>query len=219
MRRLTALLVTLGTVLGAVAIVAVVMALGGPSGGVTEGSSIQSESIEVHGDWRVTIYNEDGTLDREYVFANALLPSGAEAIAVMLGFEDGPAGGPWIASFWEVAFGELSGTSPCNVDFSVPTIQPAGRNLALAEGCLLQEDTDLTVSPIDGGARLAGSLSATQDGAIDYVETWLHLVNPTSGAGEAYAFTGTDVGPFTDITAGQTIDLAVELTFATPSAP
>ena len=46
----------------------------GGGGGDTQASAVPHEGIDVHGDWKVAIYNEDGSLDREYAFSNALRP-------------------------------------------------------------------------------------------------------------------------------------------------
>jgi hypothetical protein len=79
-------------------------------------------------------------------------------------------------------------------------------------------------SQIDGGIRIEGAAVATQAGSIDYVETWLLVENGPPGGGlpplpdlAMNAMTGTDVGPFENIQAGQTIQVEVEITFATPA--
>lgn len=210
-------------------LVALTVACGDSSGPSGEDSAVQSETIAVHGDWRVAIHNEDGSLDREYVFANALLPSGTDAIAILLGLADDPGPGDlWGAAWWTVAFGDLAAppdesVSPCTIDFSLTEPQVVGRNPQLTQGCALtsfpiaETSGELTISPVEGGARLVGLATATQDGSIEYVETRLSMVSSDVGAGVEYAFTGTDVGPFEDITAGQTIQVEVELTFESPA--
>ncbi len=77
----------------------------------------------------------------------------------------------------------------------------------------------MNVEAIANGLRLAGSQDANvPDSVIDYVETTLRLTNSETGTNAAvYAFTGTDVGPFTDIQDGQIIQVEVEITFDTPA--
>ena len=52
------------------------------------------EGIQVHGDWTVQIHNEDGSLDRQFEFGNALMDYGAESIARVLARETLP--GEWV---------------------------------------------------------------------------------------------------------------------------
>jgi hypothetical protein len=232
MRRLTTLLVALGATLGLAVVLVVALAFNG-SDDDAGGTSVRSEGIDVHGDWRIGIYNEDGTLDREYAFQNALLPDGVEAITTLLGlYPEWSDTSVIVPSAWVVLFGDLAPTpeesaSPCTIDLETESggNLPAGHNSDLTLACGLIATSDrapglsgvLTITSIPGGARLTGSATATRDGSIEYVETWLQVVDVQESVPMTFAFTGTDVGPFEGITTGQTIEVTVEFTFQTPA--
>lgn len=188
----------------------------------------QSEGIVVHGDWRVAIHNEDGSLDREYVFANALRDGAGDLLGQLLTVNwDDPFDGYPTPLGWTMTMGDtVSGVGPCGTSINAV----AGSNPLLTTGCSLNPtaaalpggvlDGTLVVSPIAGGIRLAASVLATQLGNIDYVETQL-LVATEEGSTfpvtAGNAFTGTAVGPFEGILPGQTIQVQVDITFASPA--
>jgi hypothetical protein len=214
----------------------------------TEGGDSAGEGIAVHGNWRVAIYNADGTLAEEYVFQNALRPQGGDALGRILSSQEWAAETGETDGTWTVVFGErdsldlgggglIPGIGPCSTDISDATLNlsivgaVAGRDLFLSTGCALWWPDVSSVLPtltsgvlnppeaIADGVRVSGSVEATQDGSIDYVETWLVFSEPPPVAGglptlEGFAFTGTGVGPF-DAQAGQTIEMEVEITFET----
>lgn len=179
-------------------------------------SAVPSEGIDVHGDWRIAIYNEDGSLDREYAFANALRPNAAEALGVILNANSR------VANRWMLVYGHTGAPSQGPCEFAVSGSEPLlGRNEDLTQFCFSatnNSDTPLTVESIPNGLRLSGSQPAIfDDRAINYVESWVGTIDTQTGAQATYAFTGTDVGPFEHIEAGQVIQVEVEITFNTPT--
>ncbi len=202
----------------------------GSSGGSAEDSA-QAEGIAVHGNWKIAILDPDGTVDREYEFRNAFKDAGADALGALLGI-DSPTAPSTIQ--WSVVFGEtdilnpggdpVAGVGPCSFDLDL-LLSVQDRNALLGTGCFLSSPlaasdpgtARLTAMPMDGGVSLSGTVEATQAGSINYVETWL-VVGELSTTIIPAAFTGTGVGPFEDIVAGQSIQVTVEITFSSPSA-
>jgi hypothetical protein len=200
---------------------AAVVAYGAWNGGgehtTTSASAVPSEGIDVHGNWHVSIYNQDGTLDREYAFENALQPTGSEVLGLLLTPTTPTTRLP---GGWTLALGQVAdpGLSPCNTGFGGAFV---GQNAQLVRACFVSfgdQATPLTVEPLSNGLRLSGNVTALiDDSTIDYVESFAHVVNPQDGSYVAYAFTGTDVGPFENIAAGQIIQVQVDITFDTPA--
>lgn len=50
-------------------------------GGTVPEAAGPSEGIQVHGDWTIDIYNEDGSLDHRYEFSNRLADEGVDLLA------------------------------------------------------------------------------------------------------------------------------------------
>ena len=223
-------------------LVALTVACGDSSRPSGEGSAVQSEAITVHGDWRVAIHNADDSLDREYQFANAMRVGAGDLLGRLLHVNvdsnPPPDGYPrpysWVLLFGDTDLlavppdtGVIPGVSPCTSAIGVPGVP--GRNTLLSTGCVLdpvlapfvEVDGIPLTTTIENGIRLSGSAVATQAGSINYVETWLYLrVGEGSGGFpelEGNAFTGTSVGPFEDILPGQTIQVQVDITFASPA--
>lgn len=192
------------------------------------GGQAQAEGIAVHGLWQIAIRNPDGSLDREHAFENAMIPAGADFLGRLLARGDG--GTVLDVSRWLLAFGAedgpVPGVGPCSLQLGAMTWSVSGRDPDLTTACVLGSSIpggldpsgDLAWTAIPGGLRLAGAAEATQDGTVNLVETWLVLVNPDNGAAFAAGFTGTSVGPFDDIVAGQSIQVTVDITFATPAS-
>ena len=173
-----------------------------------------SEGITVHGHWRLDIHNEDGSLDRRVEFENALVPLGAENLAMFLAGQLVP--GPWAISLDS----ESAPLRPCAAG-------DTGVN------CLLQEaDGDVTLDTSTAGElTLLGSVVVDNDSAIDWVRTSMSLcggtVSPADcgtslGGGSAQsAFTlKTAVDDPADefepvpVTAGQLVQVSVTLSFS-----
>jgi hypothetical protein len=185
-------------------------------------SAVPSEGIDVHGDWKIAIYNEDGSLDREYAFSNALRPTGGDALGHALHLPQ--TGNDWWLSFGDTNFTPAGavevGISPCDTDMtqydggSQGTVE--GRVQSLTNGCVVVPG-NVTRSVVPGGFRLFADHTATRDGAIDVVETWFGVFDLFTQEHRRFSFTGTGVGPFEDIRTGQSIQVQVEITFQTPA--
>ena len=70
------------TIVLLVAVFALMLAACGS--GIETSVSGTDEGIQVHGQWVIEIYNEDGTLDQRHEFDNALNSNGANTIASVL---------------------------------------------------------------------------------------------------------------------------------------
>lgn len=181
-------------------------------------SAVPSESIDVHGDWKVAIYNADGSLDREYAFSNALLSNAGEALGIALSPAP-PTNNRRIN--WILAFGDLTEPrqSPCAIGIGDP-INGSNWPSGSVDLCFLDSrfgtPPDLSVESIDDGLRLSGSVEAAKSGTIDYVESWM-VMSRDDGTTSTFGFTGTEVGPFEDVQDGQIIQIEVEITFSTPA--
>ena len=165
-----------------------------------------SEGIQVHGDWTITVYNEDGTLDQQVEFSNALLPEGEFDITKVLAGDF--TAGPW--AIW--LFGD-SGPAPCssscvigepNFPFATP-FKNLTATAANAEPHMLS---------------LNGTVIAEQDGVIDRVGSDMEACTPDTTPDDctsdnldgADLFTETSITPV-NVTAGQSIAVSVDISF------
>jgi hypothetical protein len=196
-------------------------------------SGVPSEGIDVHGDWKIAVYNQDGSLDEEYTFSNALGPAAGSLLGLLLAIDTPDFdGAPATATQWLVLIGELDagtpGASPCDIPPNgvlgpIPDHDPAlSRVCALVTGGTrsVPGQDAIVATPIEGGVRLAGSVQATRAGTVDFVETALRVRAPVPGGGLAAfldLFTATGVGPFENIEVGQIIQVQVDITFQTPA--
>ena len=167
-----------------------------PSGG-----GAGSDAIKVHGHWRVDIVNPDGSLDRTVEFENALLASGAEALAKLL------VGQGVARDGWRIVVGSGGG--------------PAG---PCASECHIEDVTAELPNP--GEIRLSGSTAAEQDGTVGAVATTVPICDgsattPADCLGSNAVFTqkiaGDDAGDEFDpvpVTAGQLMQFIVTLSFS-----
>jgi hypothetical protein len=165
-----------------------------------------SEGIAVHGAWTIDVYNEDGTLDQHVEFSNALLDSGGAALTSMLARQSSP--GPWMVVLYNGAQ-----DAPC----------PSFCRVGEAGWPDATESNDLTVQVVTGPPdvlRLAGSVTATQDGDVTSVRTWISPCDSATapdncaGGGAIVPFTDKTLDtPVLGITIGQTIQVQVDISF------
>ena len=182
------------TVLTALAMV--VTACGG---GVPEAAA-PNDTIAVHGDWTIDIYNPDGTLDEHVEFENAF--EGEAPLSSLL------AGG-YEVNAWMLRF-RSSVDSPCDETGQLPCI--------ITNDVGMQGDhvsQDLAVAIESGTIVLSGSTTAEADASISVVESVIDLA-PTNGAFDTLfqQFTMTETGPHA-VTAGQTVQVEVVISFTT----
>ena len=194
--------------------------------GSSDSAGGQAEAIGVEGAWTIDVVNADGSVADHREFHNALTGKGAAALAAMLG------GGqtPYV---WAVTLDNTAQTTdPCvltggtGVPCGIWEPSEAGNQDASANSFNLTVELVETVpsSGVFDAVRLAGSVAASNDGAVGIVGTELK----TCPAGQATCgnvplpFTSTVlVDPNTGadapipVTVGQSIQVEVVLSFGT----
>ena len=194
----------------------------------------QSTGVAVHGHWTVTISNPDGSLASRHEFENSLKAGAGTLIGRVFAPEPAETDlGSSRIYGWAVAMADTATSqTPCSASTSqvadgsalspgavcLTATTAAADQLTLAAYAAPSSD-DLVVSPIDGGFRLSGTVTADTAGRITTVETWMVYednLDVSSGASETFAaaFTGTDAGPFEGIQDGQIIQVQVDITFS-----
>lgn len=180
-------------------------------GGAVPEASGPSEGIQVHGDWTIDVYDEDGTLDQHVEFSNALT-SGGSVMATLLGGSPvhGEANEPFVEG-WGIAVGAVDGSSPCDSDlsslFEIVTV-----------GCLIHltsSEGNLEVTVNGDVLTLEGTVEATQPGIIDFAESVIGLreeISTGGGVNTSYSFSGTSVAPQT-VDTGQVIQVIIDFSF------
>jgi len=172
-------------------------------GGSSEGTAALGDGIGVHGAWTIDVVNADGTVANHVEFDNALLPSGAQAIAELLS--------PFSSvSTWRILAGKndlAAGDSPCGVVGASVPCEVNSPQLAI---------------PGDGRLILQGSFVAEIDGGISLVATQVvtcDTADPTNCSVPTDFTQKTVVDPDTgarvSVNAGQTVDIEVEFSFGT----
>ena len=184
---------------GLLALLALVIA---SCGGSAPEAAGPSEGIQVHGDWTIDIYNEDGTLDQSVEFENALVEPGGDAlIQLLLG------AGPVDGQSWAIA---LSNACPT--------------------GCLITDVTATGVNTggsvnLSDALELQGAVVATTTATIDTVSTRFGycISDETASQCQTSLNPGELNAPFTrktldpadqvEVDAGQTINVQVIISF------
>ena len=176
-----------------------------------EGGGMHS-GIRVHGHWKIAVFEPNGTKVREITFQNALVNPGTLP-ALIRG--EAVAGGMYIVATNQNA--QSSGTGPCNPDCE---IAPNGLTTGISH------DSNNLVLSYQGNnfetLRLAGSVTATASSTIDLVQTWITLCNGSvknssqcsDGSDSASVFTQKTLNSGVAVTAGQIIQITVDLTFS-----
>lgn len=158
-------------------------------GGGAPMASGPSEGIQIHGDWTIDVFNEDGSLADHVEFSNGLAPSGTRVLACSLIFPEPFSGGdttdpdnvfcdgrpvaypgsgltPWILylgdrDLLDPATGEvIPGSSPCATSY-----QNEGPSLH-STGCAIHDETLIRKSegPVGDGTDIASQTSG--DGVL-----------------------------------------------------
>ena len=150
---------------GLVALMALVIASCGSAAPEAGGSG---EGIQVHGDWTMDIYNQDGSLDRRVDFSNALTQNGNEMLNLILGGAEFPqckgdfdCDDPDSTTDWAVHLDDRGNEPPC---------EDSDGN---ANRCFVQMSVDADALPEQ--LILTGSRTAQRDGQIDVVSTMVGL--------------------------------------------
>lgn len=198
-----------------------------------EGQGNSGEVIGLKGSWSVKVFNQDGSPAMSAEFHNDLHPSGGNFLADVLARNT-------TVGDWAVVLAGSPSDQPCELDgtmFPCQSVEPGG-HFEADDNILF---ATLVVSSDSGVLTLAGSVIAGRDSAITEVRTsWLSCapdVSPsdcamaaTPGTASAHLTTrdvttldwdgdGTpNDGPI-PVSAGQTIQVRVDVSFGTLSAP
>ena len=189
---------------------AATMVLAACGGDAARESGAPSESIEVHGEWAIDIYNEDGSLDRSVDFSNALFSDGLPSLIPLLLGEVAP--GEWLIYFGRGSISDPA-TDVC------PSNGPSR-----AGNCVI--DPVLTTVDLFGGSgeetlRLSGSAAVEQDGTIPWVATAFGTCSADTTPNDCDRshglFTTKDIDPadVQAVSAGQVVQVQVDISFAT----
>jgi hypothetical protein len=174
------------------AVVALVVTACG--GGVPEAAG-QADTIAVHGDWTIDIYNPDGSLDQHIEFENGLHPNNDLASLIA---------GDFASAGMAIRLSTDPGTSPCY--------------LAPLAACQIYEGEEplgqyyfpgLSVTTENGVLNLDGSFTALNDGQINRVES---LIVPDGAP--VSGLTLTTIDPI-QVAEGQTVQVEVVISFTT----
>lgn len=172
-----------------------------------EGGGGGDETVAVHGDWEISVYDADGTLDEHVEFSNALEASGEVTLASLLARQKTI--GAWF----------------------VVLLDDPGANDICTNGCIVAESTyggsatssDLELSqPTPDTVLLAGTVEATAAGEIVGVASGHSQCDAatsaadcgTSGGAGGLGFTQTAIAPI-PVEAGQLVQVDVTLSFTT----
>lgn len=197
---------------GVVALMALVVA--SCAAGTPEAAG-PSEGIQVHGDWTIDVYNEDGTLDEHVEFSNALTAGGADAINRVLGRSES-------AGEWQVTID--GGAGPCT---SAGGIAVACRATEVLEHPTFMFPTLVLDTSAAGVLTMAGSVTIQNDSTISGVSTRFATCRTTTDhveclnsslAPDAFSQKSASGDPSDDfvetpVTAGQTVQVQVDFSF------
>jgi len=191
------------------------------------------EGIAVHGHWTITVRNADGSIAQKRDFENSLNTSTGETglLALLAGqsavgdLAIGVAGGP-----------DVCATGAGDTCLSViSTGAGIGGQLCASNAALCSSGLSETVSQSgNGNVTVTGLIPVVQTAAISSVETILLLCNGTAGTyttitpaacfalapgapnitSSTYTLTAATLGTPLGVSAGQTVSIAVVLTFS-----
>ena len=155
-------------------------------GGAVPEASGPGEGIQVHGDWTLDIYNEDGSLDQHVEFSNALLPGGASTIASIV---SGNASiGSWAIRLQGPGFSVLS-------DVLAATYTVPDGFFTLSGSVVVDQDSQ--INHVETRSGKCNPSVAPADCNLPVTST---------------PFTAKTISPV-DVTAGQTVQVEVEISF------
>jgi hypothetical protein len=203
--RLTALVAVLGMVLAA-------------CGGTSPEAAGPSEGIQVHGDWTIEVYNEDGSLDRSVAFKNAF--QGETAMTTWL--SHGSTVGPWSINMYSAVNEDWPCVnndgvkSACNImeQFDPPQTDTAHTTFTLS---VTTDDRGGAIGA-DDSLVLGGAITASSTGEISIVQTTAAMCSiddvwPACSGGSTDTFTYKELDAPIPVTEGQLIDVEVVISF------
>lgn len=166
------------------------------------------EGIKVHGHWVIDVRNPDGTLASHTEFENALKPGGAGLLATLLSREASAVRG------WTVVIGPGNGAFGLENQFdgSARIFEAAlGDHYGPANST--NRFGTLVVGRVLNAVILKGTATAVANGEINRVATELGL-GYANGNGLNDDFSGTSLPTAVALSAGQIIQVSVELSFS-----
>lgn len=184
--------------LGLVAVLGLVLA---SCGGATPQASGPSEGIQVHGDWTIDVYNEDGSLEQSVAYSNDLMSSGGSLLVELL---EGSATKPGNWQIWIDSPNNGEALEPC-VHPDDPQQQPFT--------CIMDANTEFF--PNEARFTLDGSFVADIDGFL--VDARTEVMNCETGCTDQ-GFTQSPIpldgnGATVKVTQGQIVQVQVEISF------
>lgn len=195
-----------------VAIVASALALTSASVGRAQAQSSRAphEGIQVHGRWTITVRNADGSVASRTEFDNALLPSGIQHLARLVGdIGRAPSGS---LDLWRVTLGGSSETYQLYEGTALPEELKRPTDF---EGMTVAVPTS---GPNANRIQFAGTARATANNTITSVSTAIARII-ANGRLEATPFTGhTPATPLAVVVAGQIVEVTVIVSFV-PANP
>lgn len=168
------------------------------------------EGIKVHGHWVIDVRNPDGALASHTEVENALTPGGSSILALLLGRTMSTVRG------WNVTLSPVDG-SPFGVDPVFPQtariFEAAFGDAYGSTGNNVNRFGTLVVAQVYTTVVLKGTATAVADGQIGRVQTELMLAF-AGGNQVGYDFSGTFLPSAVPLSAGQSIQITVTLSFS-----
>lgn len=192
--------------LGLLALVLASCGGGTPQASGPSADAPPSEGIVVRGHWTIDITNPDGSHDRTVEFENALLDEGS--------------------LFLVNAVAGVGTTGEFVIVLGGPDLECEDESCTLAIDSRVR--VDLIGSSLDDTLRLTASTTATTDGEVSFVRTRVTSCPSNVSASECgvtalpsaiSTFTQKNLDTPEPVSAGQVIQVQVDLTFQSPAAP
>jgi len=139
------------------------------SGGDKAPNGWPQEGIKIHGHWTIVVKNADGSVASRHEFENALIGSGADMLAQLLGRTTTTGG-------WGISLlPSTPGGSSCGGNLPCVVIEPG-----IATGVIsVSSNLTVTYSPNPSRTTLQGSYQASSAGDISLVSTLLGACAPS----------------------------------------
>lgn len=198
--------------LRSLALVAVIAMIVASCGGGAPEAADPSEGIQVHGDWTIDIYNEDGTLDERVEFSNDLTQEGRRVLAEALNVS-ADMGDPRTLVLGAISTVDSLDPAPCSdpyppFDNAFEPTDPA----FVSGACQVVGQSEVGSAP-DYPFVVSGSVVAEQSGTIDFVE-FVDLVVYDDGAFNGAVTRNILQPPLpVSVEAGQQIQVQIAVTF------
>jgi hypothetical protein len=183
--------------------------------GVSPVAAQTAEGIQVHGHWKIEIFEPDGTLVRSLEFENAFMGQGSLAVFLARGSTVG---------LWNIILmADSPNPGPCEYDggdVSCAITEPSNPN----PGASLFKNLVVSRPSPGDWISLSGSATVTNATTLTRVQTFVGSCLPTvapascimglNGYATGAIFTITALAPSQPVLAGQIVQATVSLTFS-----